>query len=115
MNNEISLVLEDDKSFFNSTNWDALSYKNKLQPTYIDEISLKVVVRYMAGRTRKTPVFSVKVLNDVVEIPIPRMGWRKAWKQALLTASSPSGLKSRRSVIRHLNRPPKISDYLEAA
>lgn len=98
-----------------SKNWGSLKFKEDIQSTYIDEISLKITTRYMAGRTKKTPVFSVKLEDEVVEISISKMGWKKAWKQALLTASSPSGTKSRRSIVRHLNRPPKISAYLKAA
>ncbi|WP_137297619.1 hypothetical protein [Psychromonas sp. SP041] len=93
--------------------WRTVKFKKDLQPTFINEISLKLKTRYMAGRTRKTPVFRVTMREGTIHISIAKIGWKKAWKKALLTASSPQGMKSRRSVVRHLNRPPKLSSYLK--
>jgi hypothetical protein len=96
--------------------WNNMKFKEIVQNTYVEGIQLKIVSRFMGGRKRCTPAFVVtKNSQDThgqeqICIPIPSMGWKKAWKQSLLALSAISG---RRHVVRYLNRPPKLKEFIK--
>lgn len=120
MTQENDIKLLDEPSCKN-VNWHSVRFKENLQYTPVLGVQLKVATRYMGGRHRQTPTFIVtpkpckEAASDFIPeqicIPIPNMGWRKAWKQALLALSAHAG---RRHVVRQLNRPPKLEDFLES-
>jgi len=98
--------------------WHSISFKADEQQTYMVGIKLEISKRMIGGRRRQSPSFSI-VANrsknctdntdkERVHVPIAGIGWRKAWKKSLLIMSQNYG---RRHVIRHLNRPPKLSDF----
>lgn len=108
-------IEEIDLQLSKNDNWNNIKFKEKVQSTYVDGIKLKIVSRFMGGKKRCTPAFIIQQNSrdtggEEICIPIPSMGWRKAWKKSLLALSAESG---RRHVVRYFNRPPKLDDFIK--
>lgn len=91
-----------------SDNISSLSLRQDLKKTYIENVFVTSVDRFIKGQTVKVPSFLVKRNGEDIFISINSHGWRKSWKKALLSLTGESG---RGRVVRFLNKPPKLSEY----